>query len=579
MGLLYAAQVGTCDAVRLLLYAGADISVTVLWVLPFRVSALGAQDLLCAVEGADVARDLTLQVRAPQVALLRADMAMLELLVQFGEDPATVCNGSVPCQGCSECVEEWVGLNLVHLAILNRMPNLVASLLRLECDVNAMASSSKDGGATGTFSPLAFAVLSRDVHATAQLVDIGCVVDDSARASALKDEILCEMFGGTPTVTLDDWVAALLSGEHSLQQLLDRRTDLSRALDWPSSDVLADMLTKHRLAGPELVDRLVKAFAGASTMLRAVRPVHLACVLQQPWALEMLADAGISVSEAPECFEVPANGEAIPPGGLELSALPLDALLLCVRFGGLQTLEVLARAPRFALDVRKELPMVPDVTPAYYPRSHPGIEGDLAVDSVVTWAWCRLAPLELALLHRRVDVAVLLARLGADLLHTVDHVALRAPTHYSITDACFRGLTPLHLCALLDLRTAASALLGQACGDEKAVVPGEHSRPQRQSLLSAVCVQCWATVETEGEPEKEPWLWRDVTPLHLSIIAKHYDVAELFIDMATPETLGQLCFSRDVAGDTEQSFSALLMAYERNLKDLHRRIARRFPVC
>lgn len=198
---------------------------------------------------------------------------------------------------------------------------------------------------------------------------------------------------------------------------------------------------------------------------------------------------------------------------------------------------------------------------------------------MLTWAWCRLGSLELALLHRRLDMVVLLIRLGARLLHTVDHVAIRPPSHYSITDMCFRGLSPLHICALLDYRVAAAALLNEASGDESPVVTGEHPRPQRQALLSACCVQGWATVDTESSPEKEPWLWKDITPLHLSLIRKNYDVAELLIDASSPATLGMLCLSRDSTGSDERSYSALLLAYEHGQKDLHRRIAKRFPNC
>merc|ERR1719215_2168892 len=98
---------------------------------------------------------------------------------------------------------------------------------------------------------------------------------------------------------------------------------------------------------------------------------------------------------------------------------------------------------------------------------------------------------------------VLLVRLGADLLHTVDHVAVRPPEHYSVTDFCFRGLTPLHLCALLDMRLAATALLNEACKDA-APVSNESKPPQRRDLLSAVCAQVWATVDTGGDEAQEP---------------------------------------------------------------------------
>lgn len=184
--------------------------------------------------------------------------------------------------------------------------------------------------------------------------------------------------------------------------------------------------------------------------------------------------------------------------------------------------------------------------------------------------------MELALLHGRVDAAAMLVRLGADLLHTVDHVAIQPPSHYSITDMCFRGLTPLHLCALLDLTAAVAVLLNEASGDSAPVV-GNPPKALRQNLLSARCVQAWATVETAGDPVKEPWLWKDVTPLQLAIIYKNYDMAELLVDVSTSASLSLLCVSRDVAGGTERSFSALLLAYENGLKDLHRKITKKLP--
>jgi len=288
------------------------------------------------------------------------------------------------------------------------------------------------------------------------------------------------------------------------------------------------------------------------------------------------------VAGAPPCLELARGAEAAAAGDPGLSAVPLDALLLCVRVGGLQMLELLSREPRFALDVRRELALVPDLTPPFFPGLPGGAAGEApegAEAGSPLFAWCRLGPLELALLYRRVDVAVLLVRLGADLLHTVDHVTILPPSHYTVTDLCFRGLTPLHLCALLDLHAAAAALLNEGCHDGAPVVPNEHPRAQRKAMLAAVCVKAWATVDTAGDPEREPWLWRDLTPLHLAILSKSYGVAELLIDVATSETLAMLCVSRDVSGDAERSFSALLLAHEHGLKDLHRKIAKKFPTC
>jgi ankyrin repeat protein len=242
----------------------------------------------------------------------------------------------------------------------------------------------------------------------------------------------------------------------------------------------------------------------------------------------------------------------------------------------MQVLEMLVRDPRFGLTVGCEIGLVPDISPPYYPRRHP--TGD---DVGLTWAWCRLSPMEFAILHRRVDVAVLLCRLGADLLHTVDHVSVRPPEHYTVTDHCFRNLTPLHLCALFDFRLAAAALLHEASEDNPPVVRGEHARPQKQALLSASdCMQCWATVDTPaGDPAQEPWLWRNLTPLHLALIVGSTDTAELFIEASSPAALDRVCFNLDSSGDSERSFSSLLLAFERGYKDLHRRIAKKFPSC
>merc|ERR1719171_244016 len=168
-------------------------------------------------------------------------------------------------------------------------------------------------------------------------------------------------------------------------------------------------------------------------------------------------------------------------------------------------LEPLCQDPCLALSVGGEIPVAPDFTPPFFP----GGKEDL---SAPTWAWRRFGALELAILHRRVDTAVLLVRLGANMLHTVDHVSVLRPDHYSITDQCFVGLTPLHLCALLDLRVMASALLNEAGDDRGPVVAGAAAAPPRQALLSATCAQCPASLEDDGKPGTMGalWLWRDL---------------------------------------------------------------------
>jgi len=284
----------------------------------------------------------------------------------------------------------------------------------------------------------------------------------------------------------------------------------------------------------------------------------------------MLADAGASIVNATPCSEAPLAATGLEESS-GLAAMPMDVVFLCVRVGGLRVLEMLCTDERFKLDVNREIPLSPDITPHFFPRRDTQI--------APTWAWVRLGPLEMALLHRRVDMAVLLVRMGADLVHTVDHVSIEPPSHYTVTDMCFRGLTPLHLCALLDLSAAAAALLNEACPDKGEVVPNEFQRAKRQEMLSAGCSQGWATVDSEGSSEREQWLWRELTPLHLAILQKHYEVAELLVDVSTAETLGKLCISRDVSGDSERSFSALLMAFEHNQKGLHRKIAKKFPTC
>jgi len=556
--LLYAADVGNADAVRLLLYAGADVLRTVSKKLPF-----------------DKHRVLEFAAQAVHLAVIHASHSMLERLLFYDVSPATECCGLLQLAQGNGPVERWESLSLVHLAVLARRTDVVPLLLKHECSIEAIARRQSNDAPEQEVSPLMLAVLLGDVHCTALLLDNGATVGDEVRATALQCEAVSEMFGGPPVVGLAEWIEAVLTSEAALQQLMDRRTDISRPLSWPQSSI-QEMLGRHRLASPELVARLIASLEDVPTRLQDLCPVHLACMLQQPWAFDMLAAAGAPVAEATPCLEVvPDCGSACAERGL--SSVPLDLVSLCVRVGNLQMLEHLCD-PKNGLDIRRELPLIPDITPSFFPFKA-GINSEMDA-AVPLWAWHRLAPLELALLHRRVDVAVLLVRLGADLLHTVDHLAVEPPSHYAITDMCFRGLTPLHLCALLDMHAAAAALLNEASSDGPAVAPEDGRQPRRKDLLSAsCCTKAWATVESCGDPEKEPWLWRNLTPLHLAILSKSYGVADLLVEVSTEESLSKNCLSMDVSADCERTFSSLLLAFEHNLKDLHRKIAKKFPTC
>uniref|UniRef100_A0A7S1AKS6 Uncharacterized protein n=1 Tax=Noctiluca scintillans TaxID=2966 RepID=A0A7S1AKS6_NOCSC len=528
--LLLAADVGNLEATRLLLYAGANPEFTVPKVLSFSFS-----------------RSITVHARAVHLAVLRGHSEMLEQVFNCGLE--ATCHAEVRQIMATDILEEWNGLSLVHLAVLCSKPHVVPTLLGCRCNVDAPArcalAFSEYDAQVVEVSPLLLAVQRGDIACAAMLLDSGAVVNERVRGAALECESLCEMFGGPPVVGLEDWITALLTGEAALQRLIARRTDLSRPLDWPETTASV-YLEQHRLVSPELVGRLVKTLEEVPTILRNLRPVHLACLFQLPWALAMLADEGVRVNESPPCHEVPRD-LPLPEG---LDAFPLDAVFLCVRVGGLSMLEQLRRGP-FEIDVQREIPLAPDITPPFFPSG----------DSL-TWAWRNLAPLEFALLHRRVDVAVLLVRLGADLLHRVDHVAVSPSEHYRVTDFCFRDLTPLHICTLFDNRTAASALLA-ACSSER----------HRQVLLSACCRQSFATASSEDEP----WLWKDLTPLHLALLTKSYQVADVLVDASSPDVLALPCFQQDFEVDAERSMSALLIAFNRDLKELHRKISRKLP--
>merc|ERR1719301_114101 len=110
---------------------------------------------------------------------------------------------------------------------------MMSHLIKLECDVNAVAYQHKAGEeklATGV-TPLLLAVMRADVRCTSALLDLGAS-DPAAKSLAFQTPAVCEMFGGPAVVTLEDWLTALLKGQSAVQELLDKRTDLTRAFDW-----------------------------------------------------------------------------------------------------------------------------------------------------------------------------------------------------------------------------------------------------------------------------------------------------------------------------------------------------------
>lgn len=350
--LIYSAQVGNCEAVRLLLYAGADASITTPRTL-----------------GYGTGRRVTLHATAMHHAVLRADLEIVETMRFFGIDPLTSCHAEVHAEGMSEVEQCLMGLSLVHLAVINNTPQIVSQLLTCECDVNAVAFHTlvrRDGGndRPQSLTPLLLAVWQQSVLCTSALLDCKADVSDRIRDEALRSNVLCEMFGGEPVVGIEDWISALLTGEQALQHLIDRRTDLSRALSWPESGA-ADFLGRHRLAGRELIDRVVQLLQEVPTVLRQVRPVHLACLFQQPWALKSLAEAGVSVASTPPCFEVPVD-EATRTDDSVLATVPLSPFLFSVRMGSLHVVELLSKDPQFALNVQEEISLTPDITPPFF---------------------------------------------------------------------------------------------------------------------------------------------------------------------------------------------------------------------
>merc|ERR1712224_1166360 len=200
------------------------------------------------------------------MATLREDLKTLETLVTFGVESTSSCRALVRATGTPNQLndlvtssERWEGLTLVHLAVLVGCPTMMSHLIKLECDVNAVAYQHMDKGdgeeplATGV-TPLLLAVMRADVRCTSSLLDLGAS-DPAAKSLAMKTPAVCEMFGGPAVVTLEDWLQALLKGEGAVQDLLDRRTDLARAFDW-NPVALAGVFGALHLEGAEIPQRL-----------------------------------------------------------------------------------------------------------------------------------------------------------------------------------------------------------------------------------------------------------------------------------------------------------------------------------
>ncbi|CAK9034610.1 unnamed protein product [Durusdinium trenchii] len=535
--LLFAAQVGSCEAVRLLLYAGASATQTM------RQSVQLGHGRLA------------LPAQAVHVACLRGDMVMVEQLLFFGISPDITCSGKVyaadDVQAAKE-LEEWTGLTLVHLTVLSRNYDLVPTLLQMDCFLETSAKRHV-GGSSMSVTPLHLAVLLEDAKGCSSLMDHGAEVGEAVRQAAFARRSLREMFGGSSPIGLEDWVTAILQGPETLRSLLDQRTNPNKAFTWPRDfESAKDLLENKSLSSPELTERL-KTLSTGRSYFEGVRPVQLAILFDQPWALQLLLEAGAAFEGVVREVVLDAPEDPL------LQGMDLDPLMLCVRAGTLDMLEFLDQQ-QLLPDVNTKLGLVPDITPPFWPWKGQGNQ--------LLWAWRGLTPLALAVLHHRADVALLLIRLGADMLMPLDHIAIEVPKHYSIADNCFRGLTPLHLCALLDLDAIALAFVGEGSGDVPLVFPNEKRPPQFKELLGATCQQLWATLESDGNPEKEPWLWHDLTPLHLAIIVKNYVTAEVLIEASTPDTLDILCSRKDVENDSEISYNRLIRKWQSLLATL-----------
>lgn len=144
-------------------------------------------------------------------------------------------------------------------------------------------------------------------------------------------------------------------------------------------------------------------------------------------------------------------------------------------------------------------------------------------------------------------------------------------------DYCFKGLTPLHLCALLDDRISATVLLGEAADDRGAQQPEANSqRPTRQQLLQATCDNT-ATSLGEGP---DVALWTDLSPLHLALLWKNLDVAEALLENSAPETVRRsYCTWHNGPEGVPTAMSPLLLAYEKGLKEIHKQMAKKLPAC
>jgi len=177
----YAADVGNFEAMRLLLYSGADISLT-------------TRKSLYHLPG----QEMVIEACALHMAALREDLKTLDTLVTFGVEATRTCRAFVRPAGTPNMhndlvtsSERWEGLTLLHLAVLVGCPTMMSHLIKVECDVNAVAyrHTMKEGAeeslATGV-TPLYLAVMRSDVRCTSALLDLGAS-DPAAKSLALLE--------------------------------------------------------------------------------------------------------------------------------------------------------------------------------------------------------------------------------------------------------------------------------------------------------------------------------------------------------------------------------------------------------